>query len=253
VIELKRIPRLTRRMLTISIFLMLFWYVPAVASTLDVRMNGARLSLEAQDADMTDVLQAVAKKTGIQINVAPGVSGRVTVKLSDVSLEELLKLLFTSRTIVYRYIPETNTYEILQAGAYASTAGDKAGYTAGEQTGGSAQMQSPPAVGKDGRQKGGIGGCTDENPTDSRGVPYLIHVDLTSTTTIEGVEDLTVGGSVLTNCIKVTNQINQYVRETGKTLTGAVNHYWFAKDVGCVKTDKETVVTAKINGVLKIF
>jgi subtilisin family serine protease len=216
-------------MLTISIFLMLFWYVPAVASTLDVRVNGARLSLEAQDADMKDVLQAVSKKTGIQINVAPGVSGRVTVKLSDVSLEELLKLLFTSRTIVYRYIPETNTYEILQAGAYVSAPGDKAGYTAGEQTGGSAQMQSPPAARKDGSQKDGLGEFTDENPVDSRGRllykprELLVQFRAGTTDTQRAALHRTVGSTVFKRLKNL--QIDRVVLPEGMPVMDALARY----------------------------
>jgi hypothetical protein len=82
---------------------------------------------------------------------------------------------------------------------------------------------------------------------------YLFHVDLTSTTTIAGVEDLVVGTTLLPNCIQVTNQINQSIQETGQNITGNVNHYWFARGIGRVKSDTQTLVSATINGMLKTF
>ncbi|MBA4396856.1 MAG: hypothetical protein C0394_05675 [Syntrophus sp. (in: bacteria)] len=169
---MKCIPRSVWHTMLISSFLILLCCTPAVAATVEVRENGGRFALEAQDADMTDVLRAVAQKTGIPISVAPGVSGRVTAKLSDVSLEEILRQLCANQAIVYRYVPETNAYQIIDVGAYASVTDGLAGGAAAQaqaQVKTQARVNASPPGGKDGRQAGGDGDSTDENPTDSQG------------------------------------------------------------------------------------
>ena len=64
----------------------------------------------------------------------------------------------------------------------------------------------------------------------------VVHVDLTSTTTVIGLEDVTTENTILRDCIKVSLQITQYIHETGDTLTEDPVYYWFYKGVGVVKT-----------------
>ena len=157
------------------------WGMPAYASGVEVRVDGARFSLEAHDAALADVLRTLSEKAGVRIDAAPGLTERVTLKLSDLSLEDLLKRLCANRTLVYRYIPETNAYQILQAGAYASDAGRQTGKAAVAQKAESAQAQPQltsqapvgakvsPVGGKDGNPSKGDGDSGDENPTDAQG------------------------------------------------------------------------------------
>jgi subtilisin family serine protease len=227
------------------------WCMPAHASGVDVRVDGARFSLEARDADMADVLEAVATKAGIRIAVAPGVKERVTVKLSDLSLEALLERLCANRTIVYRYIPEMDTYEILQAGAYTSDAGSQTGDAAVAGSGGVTNARSqltvqapigakaPPADGKDGSSAKGGGDSGDENPADSQGrllyKPRELLVRFKADTTDTQKDELhrTVGAALLKRLNK--QRIDRVRLPNGITMAQGLGLYGASPAVDAVE------------------
>ncbi|MCX7634558.1 MAG: S8 family serine peptidase, partial [Syntrophales bacterium] len=82
---------------------------------------------------------------------------------------------------------------------------------------------------------------------------YTFHVDVTATTTVAAITDLTIGGTFLPDCLKVTNQIVQTIRETGQVIPGDVEQYWYARGIGCVKTSTSTVVACSIGGKAQTF
>lgn len=140
---------------------------PVRAAGIEACVDGGRYSLEATDADLKDVLRVLADKTGVRIDAAPGVEGRLTVKLVDLPLEELLKRLCANRTIVYRYEPQTGRYAILQAKAYATSAETPGGKPEGTSAPASRRGEGPDAAGPEGPRVGG--GDEDGDPLDSQG------------------------------------------------------------------------------------
>jgi hypothetical protein len=62
-------------------------------SLIKVEWNKARLSVSAENADLSQVLREVAQRTGIKIRGSQGNGHRVSIHLSEVSLEKGLKSL----------------------------------------------------------------------------------------------------------------------------------------------------------------
>jgi ribosomal protein S7 len=58
-----------------------------------VEWNKARLSVSAENADLSQILREVAQRTGIKIRGSQGKGQRLSIHLSDVSLEKGLKAL----------------------------------------------------------------------------------------------------------------------------------------------------------------
>ena len=83
------------------------------------------------------------------------------------------------------------------------------------------------------------------------------NVDLTSTTVVLGLEDVVTENSTLKDCIKVSTQFTQYIREAKVTITGDATYYWFYKGVGCVKqssgSDTYIITESYVNGVNKTY
>ncbi|HAR98101.1 MAG TPA: hypothetical protein DCS11_04230, partial [Syntrophus sp. (in: bacteria)] len=149
--------------------------------TLDVRVEGERISVAARGADIRDILAAVRDRTGVAIAMDGDIRGRIDLTLSRVSLDELLRRLCRNRAIEYAYDPERKAYRIVRAILPASSpAGAAAPVTA---AGNSPPL--PPAS-PDSRAARGAGdpasgkaisgaaavlppGGTDEAPRDSRG------------------------------------------------------------------------------------
>ncbi len=83
--------------------------------TLDVRVEGERISLTARGADIRDILAAVRDRTGVAIAMDGDIRGRIDLTLSRVSLDELLRRLCRNRAIEYAYDPERKAYRIVRA------------------------------------------------------------------------------------------------------------------------------------------
>jgi subtilisin family serine protease len=82
------------------------------------------------------------------------------------------------------------------------------------------------------------------------GITY--HVDVTSVTTVLGIEDVTTANTTLKDCIKVSNQVTQHIEELNQTITN-IAYYWFYKGVGTVKQisdgDVYVITGSHVNGV----
>ena len=97
----------------------------------------------------------------------------------------------------------------------------------------------------------GIGSVTTS--TSWYTFPYqgnVYHVDVTSVTTVLGIEDVATANTTLKDCIKVSNRVTQYI--SGQTID-RIDYYWFYKGVGPVKesiADGQYVITGSyVNGV----
>jgi len=81
----------------------------------DLRIQEKRISLDVKDADVDDVLLALAKKANIDITLGEGIKGKISIKLADVTFAEALKELCQSNALVYEYLPEKKAYRIISA------------------------------------------------------------------------------------------------------------------------------------------
>ncbi len=82
---------------------------------LGVRLEDKLISLDVKDADVDDVLRALAKKANIDITLGEGIKGKISIKLAEVTFEEALKELCQSNALVYEYLPEKKAYRIIHA------------------------------------------------------------------------------------------------------------------------------------------
>lgn len=86
---------------------------------------------------------------------------------------------------------------------------------------------------------------------------YTYHVNVTSTVIILGLEDIQTEHNLLRDCIKISRKTDQYVVETGESVPGNTNYYWFYKGVGTVKQmidgDTYTITSSSINGVIQNY
>lgn len=62
------------------------------------------VSVELKDAELQDVIRLLASKTGTNIVIDSGVQGKVTVKLTDVPLENALQLILSTQGYGYRQV-----------------------------------------------------------------------------------------------------------------------------------------------------
>jgi subtilisin family serine protease len=102
---------------------------------LSIQVQGDRISLDIRDADIGDVLREIAKKATIDVTLGDGVAGNVSMKLTDVTIEDALKTLCRSSALVYEYLPDKKAYRIIQAVALTTGTNEKKG-SAAETSGG---------------------------------------------------------------------------------------------------------------------
>jgi hypothetical protein len=80
------------------------------ASDFTLTVSGGRLSLEASDAPLPAILEAIAERTGVQVQFDERTHAKppdepVTVELHEVPVEDALRLLLRGRDIVFVYSP----------------------------------------------------------------------------------------------------------------------------------------------------
>jgi subtilisin family serine protease len=85
-----------------------------------IRVHADRISIDVRNAPIREVLREIAKKAGLDIVPGEGVSGEVSIQLTDATIEEALEQLCRNRALVYEYLPETGGYRIVRALAVAS-------------------------------------------------------------------------------------------------------------------------------------
>jgi len=82
---------------------------------------------------------------------------------------------------------------------------------------------------------------------------YTYHENITSTTTILGLEDVQTANKTLKDCVKVSRKLDEYIVETQQSFPGEIVYYWFYKGVGSVKivegSDTQIIKKSFVNGV----
>ena len=80
-----------------------------------VYMEGGRISIDATDIDIAQILTAIGESAKTDIYVGAGVSGKITVKISAATIEDALKTICQSSALVYEYSPDKKAYLVIRA------------------------------------------------------------------------------------------------------------------------------------------
>ena len=98
-------------------------YAPAAtpATRLQVTGSGARLSVDAERADVQSLLRAVLKQAGRQFVPDPNVTGQVTLLLTDQPLDAVLRAICTASYLKYTEAP-SGLYQFVRDDAAVSRA-----------------------------------------------------------------------------------------------------------------------------------
>ncbi len=145
-----------------------------------IKVQGQLISLDVRDADLSDILRVISQKANIDLTLGEGVSGRVSIKLTDVTLEEALKNLCRSRALVYEYLPDKKAYRIIHAMAFtesdeqerlskAATAAGVLGGSKAAASGSAGQQEKEIAAAAPGAKAGGQPGGGDSNGSGAAG------------------------------------------------------------------------------------
>ena len=87
--------------LLFCIFGILLAGTPALPSPYpEVTVRSGLVTLNARDADIRQVLGKIAAGTGVSMTIAEDVTGRITLQMIDVPLEEALRRLCANRTLI---------------------------------------------------------------------------------------------------------------------------------------------------------
>jgi type II secretory pathway component HofQ len=89
-------------------------------SSILVSVNQGRISAELKNADLAEVFKEIARKTKTELVLGDGIKGRITVKLTNVTLEQALKSLCANQAVVFKYLLETREYRIERIGVFSS-------------------------------------------------------------------------------------------------------------------------------------
>ena len=122
-----------------------------------VQMHGNLISIDVRNAAIQDVLREIAQKAKMDIVPGKDVSGEVTIKLTDVTIEEALENLCRSRALVYEYLPDIKAYRIIRALAVGGSNERRAGGA-----GMSASANVPGDSGGTGARQGFPGGFAEQ-------------------------------------------------------------------------------------------
>jgi len=96
-------------------------FAAADGKGLTLQVQGDLISLDVKDVDVSDVLREIAQKTKMEVTLGDGVTGKVSMKLTDVTIEEALNNLCQSSALVYEYLPDKKIYRVIRAVALTGT------------------------------------------------------------------------------------------------------------------------------------
>ena len=99
---------------------------PSSSALLEIEVTGNRISLNVQNAEIVSVLNAIARKAKIDLSIGETVCGRVNLKMSNATIEEILKKLSENTVFVFEYLPDKKAYRVVKTGTYASEEPDGA-------------------------------------------------------------------------------------------------------------------------------
>jgi len=91
----------------------------AAKGDLGIEVINGLVSMDVRDAEIRCVLQEIAKKAKLELDISDDIDGRVTLSAKALPLENILKRLCENRAVVYQYIPEKKTCRIISVGAYS--------------------------------------------------------------------------------------------------------------------------------------
>ncbi len=81
-------------------------------STWRIEMTGDAYSLWARDAERAEILSEIARLSGAAIGGGKALRGRVTLSVTDASIEEVVARLLQNTALVFTYDPANNRYRI---------------------------------------------------------------------------------------------------------------------------------------------
>lgn len=119
------------------------------------------ISIDVRDAEIIDVLSEIAQKAKIDFTVGSGIYGKVSMRLTEVTIEEALNRLCQSNALVYEYLPDRKAYRIVGAVAIGGSV-EKGKQAADSTTYGPGAKQSLPGLSSDKANK------SDELPVSQK-------------------------------------------------------------------------------------
>jgi len=127
------VPGIKMTIITAIVAACAFFYPPSSGGSAEsvntqaylvVESDDGRVSIDARDVEIAELLRAVAQKTKTNISIGAGVSGKITVKLSAATSAEALKAICQNSAVVYEYLPDTNSWRVLRSFAVSGANGE---------------------------------------------------------------------------------------------------------------------------------
>lgn len=89
----------------------------------EIKLINDKLYIYAKNTSIKELLQKIAEKTDIAIELGGNVKGYITITLEDLFIEAAIKRICHNSSIVYSYDPDNKTYSIVRIGVYATNKG----------------------------------------------------------------------------------------------------------------------------------
>ncbi|MDA3832427.1 MAG: S8 family peptidase, partial [Spirochaetales bacterium] len=96
-----------------------------VNADLGIEVTDGLISMDVRNAEIRSVLQEIARKAKIELDISDDIDGKVTISVKALPLKDILKRLCENRAVVYQYIPEKKTCRIISVGAYSKGKSEK--------------------------------------------------------------------------------------------------------------------------------
>ncbi len=96
---------------------------PPALSQAALSVHKGLVTAEVQDADLRQLLSALADKAGIDLILDPQISGRVRLSVHNTPLDQVFDQLCRNQAIVYRRDEGTGAFVVSGAGFFASEEG----------------------------------------------------------------------------------------------------------------------------------
>lgn len=154
--------------LTIILAAALFVFSPAdlsageaPSSPFVMESASGRVSIDAWEIEISELLLALSKKTQTDIVIDSGVSGKITVKLSAATIEETLRAICQNSAVEYEYNPETHSWRVLRRFAFSeSSANSPKSLAAGKEDGNALIAKKPEHITSAGNIAPAVSGTT---------------------------------------------------------------------------------------------
>jgi len=84
-----------------------------------IEIKDGRITADIKDMKIAGVLKEISRKANIDFTIGEGIKDRISIKFSDETIEEALKILCENRAIVFKHQPEKQAYRIVSVDAYS--------------------------------------------------------------------------------------------------------------------------------------